>query len=415
MLPMITLPIISRIIGPDKYGAINYAFAFVSYFILFINAGFDLYGCRKIVSFKDDKLKIQELFSQITWAKTFISAFTTIAFVISLFLVEQVRQEMLVNIFTYLLCIGWILNPSWLYNGMQDSRKYSLFSFFSKLLFSIAVVFVVQQKSDYIYQPLITSLAHILVSYISLKYALKKYSIRLQTVSFKSIKQTLKENKNLSIIWWISNQSSSTGIFIAGFMLATMELGYYSAAFRLIVIIQSIVSMPLNTVLFPYIGSAFAKSSEEGMERVNKTLPYVVLISLGMAGGTFLVAEPLVMLFFGNAFSESILLLKILALGLFFSTINIGLGQQVMLNLKKDRLYVKFITGGFVISILSLLLLINIYGAIGAAIAWPFAEAIMLLGYMIYFNRHKVQVINAGYYSPKFLYSNLSALVKSRK
>jgi PST family polysaccharide transporter len=412
---MITLPIISRIIGPENYGAINYAFAFVSYFILFINAGFDLYGGRKIVACKEDKQQIEELFSRITFAKIYIAIATTIIFVISIVLIEQVRNEWLVNVFTYLLCIGWIINPSWLYNGMQDSRKYAIFSFLSKLLFSVAVVLAVQEKSDYIYHPLITSIAHVLVSFISLRYALKKYGLGFRYIKPKDVFHTLKENKMLSLIWWISNQASSTGIIIAGFMLLPNELGFYSAAFRLIVIIQSVVSMPLNTVLFPYIGSAFVQSYQEGMNRINKSFPYLVLLAFLMAVGTIIISKPLIILFFGDQFIESIVLLKILGIGLFFSAINSALGQQVLLNLKKDMMHIRFLIGGFIISIISLVLFINWYGVIGAAWAWPFAEALLFIAYCCYFCYQKIRIVNIAYYNPKFLYNNLFTLVRSRR
>jgi O-antigen/teichoic acid export membrane protein len=413
VLPMITLPIISRIIGPEKYGAVNYAFAFVGYFILFINAGFDLYGTRKIISYKGDKQKIQELFSRITFSKLYISVVSTIIFIGCLFWFDQLRDEKLVNIFTYLMCIGWVLNPSWLYNGMQDSRRYAVFSFISKLLFSVAVVLVVRERSDYIYHPLITSLAHILVSLISFSWALKKYGLRFQFTGWKDVKQTLKENRTLSLIWWISNQASSTGIIVAGFLLMATDIGYYSAALRLIIIIQSIVSMPLNTVLFPYIGEAFGQGYASGIKRVHKTFPYLIFLAIAMAAGTFIIAKPLILLFFGNEFSGAIDLLKISAIALLFSTVNSALGQQIMLNLKKDAVHIKFLLAGFFLNVLFLILFINLYGTIGAAIAWPASEIFLFIGYMIYFKTQKVQVFDYSYYKPSHIFSNAMKMVRS--
>ncbi len=415
VLPMITLPIISRIIGPEKYGAVNYAFAFVGYFILFINAGFDLYGTRKIISFNGDKQKIQELFSRITFAKLYISIVSTIIFIGCLFWFDQLRDEKLVNIFTYLLCIGWILNPSWLYNGMQDSRRYAVFSFISKLLFSVAVVLVVTERSDYIYHPLITSLAHILVSLVSFYWALKKYDLRFQFIKWKDVIQTLKENRTLSLIWWISNQASSTGIIVAGFLLITTDVGYYSAALRLIIIIQSIVSMPLNTVLFPYIGEAFGQGYDAGIKRVHQSFPYLVFLAIAMAAGTFIIAKPLILLFFGSEFTSAIDLLKISAFALLFSTINSALGQQIMLNLKKDAVHIRFLLAGFILNVVLLIVFINLYGTIGAAIAWPVSEVILFIGYMFYFKSQKVKVFNFSYYKPAFIYSNMMEMVRSRR
>jgi O-antigen/teichoic acid export membrane protein len=414
VLPMITLPIISRIIGPEKYGAVNYAFAFVGYFIMLINAGFDLYGTRQIIAFNGDKQKINELFSRITLAKLYISLVSTIIFIFCLFNIEQLRAEKLITIFTYLMCIGWIINPSWLYNGMQDSRRYAVFSFTSKLLFSIAVVLMVRERSDYIYHPLITSLAHILVSFISFYYAIKKYKIRFAWINWRKVLQTINENKSLSVIWWITNQSSSTGIVVAGFILTTASVGYYSAALRIIIIIQSIVSMPLNTVLFPYIGQAFGKSYTEGISRVNKTFPYLVILALGMAIGTFIISKPLILLFFGSEFAQSVFLLKILAVALFFSTINAALGQQVMLNLKKDTVQIRFITVGFLLNLLFLLLFTHSYGTTGAAIAWPASELLIFIGYMIYFKINSIHVVNASYYNPRLIATDIFKMIRNK-
>lgn len=413
VLPMITLPIISRIIGPEKYGAVNYAFAFVGYFILFINAGFDLYGTRKIISYKGDKEKIQELFSRITFAKIYISIVSTIIFIGCLFWFDQLKNEKLVNIFTYLMCIGWILNPSWLYNGMQDSRRYAVFSFISKLLFSVAVVLVVTERSDYIYHPLITSLAHILVSLVSFFWALKKYGLRFQFIGWRKVTETLKENRTLSLIWWISNQASSTGIIVAGFLLVTTDIGYYSAALRLIIIIQSIVSMPLNTVLFPYIGEAFVQGYSAGIKRVHKAFPYLVFLAIAMAAGTFIIAKPLILLFFGNEFSSAVDLLKISAIALLFSTINSALGQQIMLNLKKDGVHIRFLLAGFFLNVAFLILFINLYGTIGAAIAWPASELLLFVGYMIYFKTQNVQVFDFSYYKPAYIFANMMKMIRS--
>lgn len=410
---MVTLPIISRVIGPENYGAVNYSFAFVGYFILFINAGFDLYGTREIIAFKGNKEKIQQLFSRITFSKLYISIIATVVFIGCLLSIEQLRQHMLVNIFTYLMCLGWIINPSWLYNGMQDSRRYAVFSFVSKLLFSVAVVMVVTERSDYIYHPLITSIAHVLVSGISFFYALKKYGLRFRTATVKDVKRTLKENRSLSLIWWISNQASSTGIIVAGFLLSTADVGFYSAALRMIIIIQSIACMPLNTVLFPYIGEAFGKSYQQGIERVNKSFPYLIFLAIAMAAGTFLIAKPLILIFFGSEFAQAVLLLKISAVALLFSTVNSALGQQVMLNLKKDGTQIRFLFAGFLLNIVLLVLFIRLYGMAGAAIAWPVAEVLIFTGYMVYFRSQHIQVFDAAYYKPAFIMGNLKKLARS--
>lgn len=414
VLPMITLPIISRIIGPENYGAINYAFAYVGYFVLLINAGFDLYGTRLILQNRDNPVEINKVFSRIIAAKTTLLVIAGFLFLLSIYFVGPLREQKLITFFTFILCVGWVINPSWLYHGMQDSRRYAVFSFVSKLLFSVLVVLAVQHREDYIYHPLITSLSHVLVSFISCYYAMKKYGLKLCRVSRSEIKRTLNENRKLSLIWWISNQAQSTNLVIAGFFLLPLDLGYYSAALRLIFIIQSIISMPLNTVLFPYIGEAFLNNYEQGMKRLKKIFPLLTFIALGMTLGTLLFSKYVIHGFYGAEFAGAEELLKIFSIVLFFSTINGALGQQVLLNLKLDSVYMKFVMTGFFLNIIFLFLFIHLKGGVGAAWAWPCSEIVVFFIYVIYLRLRKVPLFHYANYNPVRVFGSLFQLVKLR-
>ena len=415
VLPMLSLPIISRVIGPENYGLINYAFAFVGYFVLFINAGFDLYGTRQVVDNRDRPEVISKVFSSIILSKAVLLLISTAVFVATIYLVPQLKDQKALGWFTFLVCIGWVINPSWLFHGMQESKNYAFFSFISKLLFTILVLVLIRQREDYILQPLMFSLAHILISVVSFYYGLKKYRIRIKTISLKEVRTTLHENFKLSLIWWISNQAVSTNIVVGGLFLSALDLGYFSAAFRIIVIIQSIVAMPLNMVMFPYIGEAFKENADIGFGRLHKAIPYIIVIALGMSVVTFLFAHFIITGFYGKEFAPAVNLLQIGSIVLFFSTLNTAFGQQVLLNTKADNLYMKLVVAGFVLNIVFLLFFVINYKAVGAMWAWPIAEAIIFISYFSYFKWNSIKVVNYAYMHPQFLVSNLGVLIKRKE
>ncbi|RYY11278.1 MAG: flippase, partial [Cytophagaceae bacterium] len=55
LLPLLTVPYVVRIIGPDKLGLLNFSQAYVTYFSLLINYGFDMAAVRSIAANREDK------------------------------------------------------------------------------------------------------------------------------------------------------------------------------------------------------------------------------------------------------------------------------------------------------------------------------------------------------------------------
>lgn len=58
LLPIITVPYISRVLGEGGVGKQAYTLAFAQYFILIGSIGLNLYGNRQIAYVRDDKKKL---------------------------------------------------------------------------------------------------------------------------------------------------------------------------------------------------------------------------------------------------------------------------------------------------------------------------------------------------------------------
>ncbi|RYY87072.1 MAG: hypothetical protein EOO15_12880, partial [Chitinophagaceae bacterium] len=321
----------------------------------------------------------------------------------------------LVCLFAFLYCIGWVINPSWVYHAMQETKKFAIFSFFSKLAFSIAIVWAVQERSDYVYHPLITSLAHVGVSFFSLRYALKRYQIRLHWAALATVKKTLLDIRHISVMELIRNQAHLTNIILTGTLLSIHDTGLYSAGLRTVIIAQTIISMPLNTVLFPYIGKSFMVSEEEGLERVRRIMPYVFAITILMSLGTLLFAEPAIAFIFGKEFTAAVDLLRIFSFGLLFSNLNLALGQQVMLNLKREATYVRFMVIGFAFNIVLLLAVAKTWGVLGASLCWPLAELLVFGLLLAHLRKQGTNVFDRESCRPSVFCRNAFKLIPSRR
>ena len=69
VLPLITTPYISRVLGPDGVGTYSYTTSITTYFILFGCIGLNLYGQREIAYHQNDLDKRSQSFFEILLLK----------------------------------------------------------------------------------------------------------------------------------------------------------------------------------------------------------------------------------------------------------------------------------------------------------------------------------------------------------
>ena len=400
VFPFITVPIVSRIIGPDKFGVLSFASSFVTYFTLLINFGFDLSATRAIAANRNNVEERNKIFNQVVLAKVLLFSVSLTLFIIALFTVPQLREEKEVAIFSFFLCMSWVITPNWLYQGMQELSRVAMFNMVTKVIFTIIILLVVKEKSDYIWQPLAISVAQIIVGIYSFTYALKRYSITLRRTRLQPVLQLLWKEKVIFFSMVVINLYTTTNVVLLGFLQSEVQVGYYSAGYRLIVIIQSLISIPLSQAMFPFIGSAFGQSREKGLDVVRQMLPVVTFLTFSAAFILWLFGPLVIMLIYGHKFEPSIMVFRILA----FVPVVIGwsnmFGIQTMINLKMDKVFFRITALGAVSSILLNFLFVTRFGFVGTAMSWVLTEILIVLCMYFVLAKHGINIVDKKYFSP---------------
>jgi PST family polysaccharide transporter len=400
VFPFITVPIVSRIIGPDKFGVLSFASSFVTYFTLLINFGFDLSATRAIAANRNNVEERNKIFNQVVLAKVLLFSVSLTLFIIALFTVPQLREENEVAIFSFFLCMSWVITPNWLYQGMQELSRVAMFNMVTKVIFTIIILLVVKEKSDYIWQPLAISVAQIIVGIYSFTYALKRYSITLRRTRLQPVLQLLWKEKVIFFSMVVINLYTTTNVVLLGFLQSEVQVGYYSAGYRLIVIIQSLISIPLSQAMFPFIGSAFGQSREKGLDVVRQMLPVVTFLTFSAAFILWLFGPLVIMLIYGHKFEPSIMVFRILA----FVPVVIGwsnmFGIQTMINLKMDKVFFRITALGAVSSILLNFLFVTRFGFVGTAMSWVLTEILIVLCMYFVLAKHGINIVDKKYFSP---------------
>ena len=93
LFPLIVLPYVVRVLGPAKYGLINFAVAFIAYFNLISDYGFSLSGIKEISIIRDDEEKLSKTFSTIITIKLILSIVSFFIFIVIVYFIPFFKNN----------------------------------------------------------------------------------------------------------------------------------------------------------------------------------------------------------------------------------------------------------------------------------------------------------------------------------
>lgn len=120
ILPIITTPYISRVLGPENVGIYSFTISIVTYFTLFGSLGVSLYGQREIAYARENKTKRKKIFLEII-----IFRFITMAIAMVVYYFIYVRSNQYQQYYQILLfyLVAAAFDISWFFQGMEEFKK----------------------------------------------------------------------------------------------------------------------------------------------------------------------------------------------------------------------------------------------------------------------------------------------------
>lgn len=367
LLPLILLPFLVRTLGVELFGLLALATSTVFVFRGVVAYGFDMTGTHQIAIHREDKEKVEEIFSSIIIAKLILMAGTSVLFAAVVYSFEMFYVHWEVYTITYLLVVGDVLFPQWFFQGMENMKFITNLRIAYKTLYILMVFAFVYSSEDYLWVPFLEAVSALAAGLVSLWFIYRNFGVGFKLQPIASVKNQFVESwhvfiSNMAVIFY-----SSANIIFLGVFLNEAAVGYFSIAKRLIDAIRGIFG-PLNTAIFPFLSKQYL---EDRAKYYSLAFKYFLFNSLGLlvfALAVFLFSGSLIELVSGQSMEASKTVLQILALGLVFS---MGTFFSSMLIIKKkSRVLSKitWMTMGF--NLLFLYPVVAWYGIVG--MAWLF-------------------------------------------
>lgn len=373
VLPLIYLPYLVRVIGPDKFGAVAFAQAIVLYFSFITNLGTNLYAPREIALNKDDHFKISNIVSNILFLKIIFLLLTIFAYSIVIYIVPKFRAEKFLFMFTGSSLIVTALLPTWFFQGIEKMANIAIANLLSRGLGVFLIFTVINNKSDYIYVPLVNVSSQMLGLFFMYYIMLNKEKIRIVMPNILLMKKITKESFPLFISSISVSIYTGINIVILGFLTNNTIVGYYSVAQKIVRAGLSIQGQ-LGVVFYPHISKMVLVSKERAITSIKKAFMITILFAIPVTIFIFFNAHEIVRLIFGNKFLASIVPMQILS----FLFIIIGLsnvfGMEILLPFNKKKEFMKPILTAGIVNLVLNFLLVPFIKQNGAALAFLGSE-----------------------------------------
>lgn len=413
LLPLVTMPYISRVLGPDGLGKYAYTNSIISYFVLFGGLGISVYGSRQIAYVQNFKSKRSAIF----WNITIIKIITTIISicVLILFLLISHKYKILIIAQSFTL-IATFFDVSWYFVGVEDFKKIIVRNIIVKLT-SLALVFtMVKSKEDIIIYALIISFSN-LISNITLIPFLKK-----QIYFLKFYQVNIFPHVIPIILLFVPQFTSQIYLVLNKTMLGKMDsitaVGFFNSSDTIIRLALTIVTS-LSSVLMPRISSLIMQGNNKSISvYMDKSFQFINFLAFPIVAGLAAIAPKFIPLFLGEGFETVIDLLIMESPIILFISWSVAITNQYLIPscLNKEYLWSTFL--GAVVNILLNVVLIPFHGVYGAMISTIFSEMIVTI-YLFYSIRKKLNVkqmmtFNLGKYliGSAVMYASVSFLDK---
>ncbi len=374
IIPLITIPYLSRVLGADGIGTVSFAESIVSYFVLFANLGINIYGQREISYAQDDKKRRSIAFYNIFITKLITA--TTALTIYSICYFTVLHNTIYLILFVQIISV--IFDITWFFQGIEEFDKIVIRNTIIKLISIIFIYTLVKGKNSVIIY-CVSVVLFPLLGFLSLWPNLSAYIDRID-LSKINVANVLKVSLTLflptiAIQVYTVLDKTMIGIITKD----ALENGYYEQSVKISRSLLMLITA-LSTVVIPRVGYYYDKNDHDMVKDIlYRSYRFVFMMSIPMCFGLYFVSYNFIPWFLGAGFDKSIILVQIFSLLIICISLSNVTGMQYFVPTEQQTKLTISVCIGAVVNFILNCLLIPSFKSVGAAVASVIAEAIITI------------------------------------
>ena len=379
ILPIITVPYVTRIFTSEVLG--NYIFynSIVSYFSLFAMLGIGVYGTKQIAAASD----VSSTFWNIYAIQLIASILAIVVYLIVAFSIPQMSG--VIPLIVGITLFANMMDISWLFSGKEDFKKITIRNIVVRLIGVISIFTFVKSSDDlylYVFLIVIFDFLGQFVMWVPAKKFIKRPSFNAKVI---------KKNLHPIVLLFLPQVAISLYVVLDRTLLGLLgsysDVGIYEQGQKLISILLKVVSS-LGVVMLPRVANLLSeRRDKEAQNMVKFSFILYNLIIFPMIFGLIAVNEVFVKLFLGQNFQDVKYVLYVIVFNIMFVGWTNILGYQVLVVRNKNKEFMLSTTIPAFVSVAVNIAVIPFFGYIGASITSVVVE-ILVFAIQWYYSRN---------------------------
>lgn len=390
ILPLITTPYISRVLGANGLGIFSFYHAIALYFVYFSMLGVLNYGNREISKKTGDKKDVKNTFSSIYSLQLITSLIFTLLYICFALLFARAGEKYIALIFVIHTASAFF-DISWLFFGSQEFKIPSICQMVARILSFIAIFIFVKTPDDLWKYSLIMTLSYIL-PFLPLWHFRKKYISKFN-FNFSGVRQHIKPSLILFVPIIATSVFRIMDKIMLGLFCDMKTVGFYENAEKLITISLGVVAS-FGAVIMPKITNLLAtRKKAKALKMIYRSMEVAMCFGVGVCFGIIATANELVPIFFGEEFVVSVPIAILLAFSAPLITWSAIIRLLYLIPFERDKVYVKSVIIGACINLVANFIFIQYFQAFGAVIGTILAEGFIVF-FQSFYARKTVHIKN---------------------
>jgi PST family polysaccharide transporter len=374
LLPVIILPYLFRVIGPEKFGLISFAQAFVQYFMILTDYGFSISATKEISLCREEHHKVSAVFSSVMLVKIILAFLSLLILGIIVYFIPKFRADWLVYVLSFGAVVGNTLFPVWFFQGTEKMKHIADLNIIGGIIFVFFIFFFVKGPRDYLMVPLINSSVFLITGIMGQYIVFRRFGVAFKFPGYENVRKQLKAGWDIFISIVAINAYTTTRIFTVGLLTNNTITGFYSIAEKIANFIQTFPLASFSQALFPRLSKIFQKNKTKALKIMQRIQQIAINISLIFLPMLFIFAHLIVRVICGGDYYETVLTLRLLLISVFFICSN-AFRVQFLLVCGKTHIYSRIHVIMAIIGLPLIFLLIYAFSYLGAAVATVAIEA----------------------------------------